>query len=112
MIVSLRGTACRVFIAALFVSVVARPDSAAWVTFDFNSVTLASGVGANSAVQTYMTNALNTHAPGTTVAVTGATATNIYTGDSHAVDEVVSGVVKPLTLGTTEGGDPIHQAAV
>jgi len=112
MIASLRGTACRVFIAALFVSVVARPARAGWGTFDFNSVTPASGYGDNSAVQTYMTNALIAQAAGMTVTVTGATATNIYTGDNRVVGPVdANNVVKPLTLGTTEGGDPIKQAA-
>ena len=47
-------------------------------------------------MQTYMQGLLS----GTTV--TGADATKTYTGDDHVVGKVTSGVVTPVTLGTTD----------
>jgi hypothetical protein len=100
MTASLRGTVCRVFLATLLLAGFVRPASAGWVNFNFNSVALTTGYGTNATVQTYMTQQLNLQAPGWgTVAVTGATATNVYTGDGH----VTGPGGQPLTLGTTDG---------
>jgi len=102
MTASLRGTVCRAFLATLLLAGFVRPASAGWVNFDFNSVALTNGTGTNATVQTYMTQQLNLQAPGSgmTVTVTGATATNSYTGDGHVIGPALN---KPLTLGTTDG---------
>jgi len=113
MTVSVRGIVCRVFAAALLVGIAARPASAGWVTFNFNTVNLSGSTATaqNNYVDAYMDSVLASQAPGMTVAVTGAKATNSYTGDGHVVGPVVNSVVKPLTLGTTDGGNPTQQNA-
>ena len=64
------------------------------ILFDFNS--LANNAN-NAAVQTYMNGVLGA---GTSVAVTGSTATNTYDGEGHVIGP--AGV--PVTLGTGDGG--------
>jgi hypothetical protein len=111
MTASLRGIVCRAFVAALLFGAAARPASAGWVTFDFNSVNLSGSTATaqNNNVDAYMDSVLAANATGMTVTVTGAKPTNSYTGDGHVVGPVVSRDVKPLTLGTTDGGDPTSQ---
>src|SRR3954463_8138953 len=101
MTVSSRGIACRLVLASLLLAGFVRPASAGWVNFNFNTVALTNGYGSDATVQTYMTQQLNLQAPGSnmTVTVTGATATNVYTGDGH----VIGPAGQPLTLGTTDG---------
>lgn len=91
-----------------FVLLGAAPAHAGWITFDFNTVSLTGSTATtqNANVQTYMNNVLAAQAPGTSVVVTGAKPTNSYTGDGHVVGTVSGSTVIPLTLGTTDGGNP------
>jgi hypothetical protein len=93
-----------VLAAAVFVGLAAtRAEATPFdVNFNFNSVSLTSGQGSNAAVQTYMTSALS--GTGIGVTVTGATATNYYTGDLHVVGPGSTAATdQPLTLGSSEG---------
>ena len=81
--------------AALLLSPAAKATT---VTFNFN--TLANGAG-DSSVQSYMNGVLT--GTGGTVTVTGAQASNTYTGDGHVVGPTVNGVVKSNTLATLGG---------
>jgi len=110
MTASPRGIACRVFVAALFLGAAAHPASAGWVTFDFNSVNLtgSTATAQNTYVDGYMDTVLAAQAPGMTVAVVGARPTNSYLGDGHVVGPTST---TPLSLGTTDGGNPTSQHA-
>lgn len=69
------------------------------ILFDFNSLSDSAG---NSAVQTYMNGILGA---GKSVVVAGSEADKSYDGDNHVVGPFIEfGVIRPLTLGTTDGG--------
>ena len=94
---------------------------AASVTFNFNSLSSGAESGSGSqvqqtslAIQNYMDSVLTaagcsgcgvtvlTGTSGSGVSM-GAVADQTYTGEGHVVGPVISGVVKPVTLGTTDG---------
>jgi hypothetical protein len=84
---------------ALVLGLVVAPASA--VTFTFNSLADGApdsgGVLPTDSIQNYMQSLL----PGTTI--TGAIASNSYTGDGHVVGPVTKSGVTPITLGTSDG---------
>jgi len=90
------------------------------VNFDFNSLSSGAESGSGTQVQmtslaiaNYMTGVLTTAGcSGCSVVVAtgasgsntmGAVADQTYTGENHVVGPVIGGVVKPVTLGTTDG---------
>ena len=81
--------------AALLLSPAAKAST---ITFNFN--TLANGAG-DSSVQSYMNGVLT--GIGGTVTVTGAQASNSYTGDGHVVGPTMNNGVKSDTLATLDG---------
>jgi len=83
-----------VALTILPLGVALSPVTAAAFTFDFNS--LADGAS-NASIQTYMQGVL----PGTTIS--GAAASNSYTGEGHVVGPVSGSTVTPITLGTSDG---------
>jgi len=70
------------------------------ITFDFNSL---SNGASDSSVQTYMRNQISGSIPGGSVTVTGAVASNSYTGDGHVVGPCVGSNCTSTTLATTGG---------
>jgi hypothetical protein len=82
--------------AALLLSPAAKATT---ITFNFN--TLANGAG-DSSVQSYM-NGVLAGTGGGTVTVTGAQASNTYTGDGHVVGPITNNGVKSDTLATLGG---------
>jgi hypothetical protein len=96
------GLARRLLTVAGFSLLAVRPAAASPITaFDFD--TLNAGV-TNATILTYMQGILDATMPGKHVtSVSGATSNKSYTGDGHAVGPAMSGKVKPITLGSTDG---------
>jgi hypothetical protein len=96
-----RGTIVRLKLVIIIISaalLLSPAAKATTITFNFNS--LANGAN-DSSVQSYMNGVLT--GTGGTVTVTGAQASNSYTGDGHVVGPTVNGVVKSNTLATLGG---------
>lgn len=86
-------------VCLVVLALIAAPSARAEViTFDFNS--LSKGAG-SSAITSHMNGLLPS---GSHVSVSHATVRTDYTGDNHVVGPVVGGMVKPVTLGTSDGG--------